>query len=76
MLHLMEVYEYYTTITTYIKCGTVELQVDLKSVCSHGLSSNKSLIIQEIEDICAKTPLLLISIISGYPTPKFKSVTE
>lgn len=75
----MEVYEYYTTITTHIKCGTVELQVwitDLKSVSSHGLSSNKSLIMQEIKDICAKTPLLLISIISGYPTPKFKSVTE
>lgn len=44
MLHLMKVYESYTTIAEHIKyhCGTVELQMDFKSVSSHGLSSNKT----------------------------------
>lgn len=72
----MKVYESYTTIAARIKnhCGTVKLQMDFKCVSSHGLSSNKFLTIQEIKGICAEVPLLLISIISGYPTPKFKSV--
>lgn len=76
MLHLMEVYESYTAIAAHIKyyCGTVELQMDFKTVSSHGLNSSKSLTIQEIKGICAK--MLLFSIISGYATPKFKSMTE
>lgn len=78
MLHLMKVYESYTTIAAHIKyyCGTVELQMDFKSVNSHGLSSSKSLTIHEIKGIYAIKLLLLFGIISGYRTPKFKSMTE
>lgn len=61
-------------ITIHIKyhCGTVELQMDFKSVSSHALSCNKSLTIQEIKGIYAKMPLFLFSILSGYLIPKFK----